>query len=69
MTIDVNGVLYPSKIFSEAIQNKTLFMRLAPKNDDLWFKAIELVEGIKIRKSEQTPPPPTPIAGTQKISL
>lgn len=69
MTIGVNGVLYPPKIFSEAIHDERLFMKLAPKNDDLWFKAIELVEGIKIRKSDQTPPPPIPIPGTQKISL
>jgi len=69
MTIGVNGVLYPPKIFSEAIHDERLFMKLAPKNDDLWFKAIELVEGIKIRKSDQTPPPPFPIAETQKISL
>ena len=67
--IGVNGVLYPPKCFGELIHNDKLFMELAPKSDDLWFKAVQLVEGVKARKADESPKPPIPIPGTQKISL
>lgn len=69
VAIGVNGVLYPPKVFSNLIHNEELFMKLAPKSDDLWFKAVQLMEGIKARKADESPKPPIPIPGTQKISL
>ena len=67
--IGVNGVLYPPHVFGELIHDDQLFMKLAPKNDDVWFKTVQLVEGIKARKSDESPKPPIPIPGTQSISL
>jgi hypothetical protein len=67
--IGVNGVLYPPHVFSNLIHNQELFMKLAPKNDDVWFKTVQLVEGIKARKADRSPKPPIPIPGTQYISL
>ena len=67
--IGVNGVLYPPHVFSELIHDDQLFMKLAPKNDDVWFKTVQLVEGIKARKADYSPEPPIPIPGTQSISL
>jgi len=42
---------------------------LAPKADDLWFKAMEILKGTRVRLSSRIVPEPIPIAGTQKISL
>lgn len=67
--IGVNGVLYPPHQFDELIHDERLFMNLAPKNDDLWFKAVQLVKGIEARKADTSPKPPIPIPGTQRISL
>lgn len=69
LPIGVEGVLYPPSIFSELIQNKDLFLKLAPKSDDLWFKAVALHENIVTRKADRSPQPIIPIMGTQKISL
>ena len=69
MPIGVEGVLYPPQIFTDLIQNDKLFLKLAPKSDDLWFKAVELHENIVARKADQSPKSSIPIAGTQKISL
>lgn len=69
MPIGVEGVLYPPGIFSDKIQDEALFLKLAPKSDDLWFKAIALHENITSRAADTSPKPSIPIANTQKISL
>lgn len=69
MPIGVEGVLYPPKIFSDLVFDQDLFLKLAPKGDDLWFKAVALHDGITSRKSDYSPKPSIPISGTQKISL
>jgi len=38
-----DGVLYPRKIFNDQIFDEETFMVLAPSNDDIWFKAMDLV--------------------------
>ena len=67
--IGVNGVLYPPHLFGELIHDDQLFMKLAPKNDDVWFKTVQLVEGIQAKKAGESPKPPIPIPATQSISL
>lgn len=69
MPIGVEGVLYPPGVFSDLIQNEELFLKLAPKNDDLWFKAVALHENVVSRVADNSPLPSIPIANTQKISL
>ncbi|MGL5357387.1 MAG: hypothetical protein ACRDAQ_12760, partial [Cetobacterium sp.] len=46
----IGGVLYPPKCFDEDIVNETLFMKLAPKADDIWFKAMTLKKNIECKK-------------------
>lgn len=46
----VGGILYPPNIFSSEILNEDLFTKLAPKADDLWFKAMSLKNGVKCKK-------------------
>ena len=69
MPIGLNGVLYPPRIFSDLIHDVKLFMELTPKADDIWFKTVQLLEGIKAKKADESPKPPIPIPGTQSISL
>lgn len=43
----IGGILYFPGCFDEKLTRKDLFMRLAPKGDDIWFKAMSLLKGIK----------------------
>lgn len=69
LPIGGKGVLYPSDAFDARFDQEALFMQLAPKADDLWFKAMEYLKGTSVRLSARTVPEPIPIAGTQAISL
>jgi hypothetical protein len=69
MPIGAWGILYPPKSLSEKTQDVGLFMKLAPKNDDLWFKAMALINGTLSRQARNPPKEPIPIIGTQKIAL
>ncbi|MGL5902329.1 MAG: hypothetical protein ACRCZO_06530 [Cetobacterium sp.] len=46
----IGGILYPAKCFDKEILNENQFMKLAPKADDIWFKAMTLKNGIKCKK-------------------
>lgn len=39
----VGGILYPPKSLDKQVSNKELFMKLAPKADDIWFWAMALI--------------------------
>lgn len=69
LPIGAEGVLYPPKIFTETVFDETLFLKLAPKADDLWFKALALSNNIMAVRAEGSPEYAIPISGTQKISL
>ncbi len=69
MAIGAEGVLYPPDIFPEIIFDEKLFLELAPKADDLWFKAVALSNNIMYKQAENSPKETIPIIGTQKISL
>jgi len=63
------GVLYPPHSLHQKVLDENLFMQLAPKADDLWFKAMALMQGTQSIQASQTPKEPIPIVGTQKIAL
>ncbi|WP_338356855.1 glycosyltransferase [Yeosuana marina] len=63
------GILYPPKALSEIIFDEDLFLKLTPKADDLWFKAMALLKGTISRQSGNLPKEPIPIIGTQKVAL
>lgn len=67
--IGVLGVLYPPKWYPEIIFDTKLFLKLTPKNDDLWFKAMALLNKTATRQSDNKPKEPIPIIGSQKIAL
>lgn len=69
MPIGYGGVLYPPNSLHPDVLNEALFMQLAPRADDLWFKAMSHLQGTLSRRSRQPVAKPNPIAGSQKVSL
>ena len=63
------GVLYPPNSLSDKVLDIDFFLKIAPKNDDLWFKAMALLNHTISRPAEIKPSEPIPIIGTQKIAL
>jgi hypothetical protein len=64
-----SGVLYPPNCLDNKVTEVDLFLKLAPKADDLWFKAMSLLKGTVSFQPEKTGKEPIPIVGTQFISL
>jgi Glycosyl transferase family 2 len=50
MPTGVSGVLYPPDSLHEEVLNKSLFMTIAPSNDDIWFKCCALLNKTKSRR-------------------
>lgn len=48
----VGGVLYPPHIFTDEIFNENVFMSICPTADDIWFKAMELLSGVNVKRAE-----------------
>lgn len=69
MPIGFGGVLYPPHCLHADATNRELFLRLTPKADDLWFKAMSYRAGTRTRRCSYAMPKPIPIAGSQKVSL
>jgi len=67
--IGYGGVLYPPGSLHSDVLSDSLFMNLAPRADDLWFKAMSLLAGTPVRRSTNPPLKPVPIPGTKKHSL
>ncbi len=63
------GVLYPPRALLPEAQDVGLFMRLAPTADDLWFKAMSLLNRTEVRRSSEPGPKPRLIIGSQRVSL
>ena len=47
LPIGANGILYPPNSLSKEVLNKDNFLKLAPHADDLWFKAMALLNNTK----------------------
>lgn len=69
MPIGYGGVLYPPHCLYADVQNRELFLRLTPKADDLWFKAMSYLAGTYTRRSANPGKKPIPIIASQKDSL
>lgn len=65
----VGAVLYPPRCFSDIVADSELIRELALQNDDLWLKAIEILEGIEVVSVNTDTPHPFIIAGTQHDTL
>lgn len=69
MPIGYGGVLYPPQALHTDVTNAELYLALAPRADDLWFKAMSHLKGTITQRSSQPGNKPIPIAGSQKVSL
>lgn len=69
LAVGWGGILYPPSSLHEDVLDEALYMTLAPKADDLWFKAMAYKKGTAVFKSSQPNPEPIPIMLTQKFSL
>ncbi|MHA7879530.1 MAG: hypothetical protein ACX931_07055 [Saccharospirillum sp.] len=69
LPLGFGGVLYPTNILPIEATNSDLYLKLAPKADDLWFRAIARHHGIEARTSDKAPKPPYPMPNSQTVSL
>jgi hypothetical protein len=67
--IGAEGVLYPPNKLSKKVTDSRLFLDLAPKADDLWFKAMAILNGTIAILANERARTPIPIIGSQKQSL
>ncbi|WLD59446.1 glycosyltransferase family 2 protein [Salinispirillum sp. LH 10-3-1] len=69
MPTGYGGVLYPPNALHADVTNKELYLKLTPKADDLWFKAMSFLHGTESRQSNKPGPKPITIWGSQKVAL
>jgi len=69
LPIGAGGTLYPPGTLDNKVFDQELFLQLAPKADDLWFKAMGLLKGTISMKASNSGNEPIPILGSQKDSL
>ncbi|MDQ2077153.1 glycosyltransferase family A protein [Marinimicrobium sp. ABcell2] len=69
LPIGYGGVLYPPGGLHEDVDNPELFLKLAPRADDLWFKAMSYLAGTTTRRSSDPGSKPIPIVRSQRDSL
>ncbi|WGK63842.1 glycosyltransferase [Croceiramulus getboli] len=69
MPVGAFCILYPPHALDQRVQDVSLFLQLAPKSDDLWFKTMALLHGTLSIPSQANCTDPIPIAGTQSIAL
>ncbi len=50
LPLGVGGVLYPPRILDEKVFDLALQRQLAPKADDIWFKAMSLLGGVVCKR-------------------
>lgn len=65
----VSGIFYPANCFYSDVTNKSLFIKLSPTADDLWYKIMTLLNGRKCRLVGNTSVHFPPVLGTQEFSL
>ena len=69
IAIGAGGVYYPVGALDPLVTEESLYMSLAPRADDLWFKAMSLLKDTPTLQTKQPTKTPTPIIGSQKIAL
>lgn len=69
MPIGCGGVLYPPHSLLPEATNSELFLKLAPKADDLWFKSMSYLNGTICRRASELSDDPIPVSGTRSFTL
>lgn len=68
MQVGCAGVLYPPGSFGPEVLDDSLFMKLAPAADDIWFWLMAVRSGKKIKVVEKNQPLPIPVLGASRTS-
>jgi len=50
--VGIGGTLFPPNCFHSDVQNKNLFMKLAPNADDIWFWAMAVLNSKRFNKNK-----------------
>ena len=69
LPIGYGGVLYPVGALHIDVTDASKYMMLAPKADDLWFKAMSFINKTQVRRSSNPGEKPLPIIGAKGSSL
>jgi len=69
LAVGYGGVVYPPNCMHADVVTHSLYDQLAPKADDLWFKAMSTRLGTKTQRCSDPRPKPTPICMSQRSSL
>lgn len=69
LAIGWGGIVYPPDSLDERVLDRDTYMRLCPRADDLWYKAMASLKGTVVRKSLKPYPAPVPIIASQGVSL
>lgn len=69
LPIGYGGVLYPVAALHSDVTDASKYMMLAPKADDLWFKAMSFINKTQVRRSSNPGEKPLPIIGAKGSSL
>jgi len=69
LAIGYGGVAYPSGSLHEDAVERSLYLELAPRADDLWFKAMARRVGTRVRRATHPPRKPLPILRSQRERL
>jgi hypothetical protein len=51
LPLGVGGVLYPPGRLHSEVFNESVFLKICPTVDDIWFKAMSLLNGVSCRKT------------------
>jgi hypothetical protein len=68
MQVGCAGVLYPPGTFGQDVLNESVFMKLTPVADDIWFWLMAVRAGKKISVAQKNQPLPIPVLGASKTS-
>lgn len=63
------GVLYPPQVMPDEVFNEAKFRAICWPNDDIWYKAMALLQGVEVQKVGQGRGEFITIPGTQDRSL
>lgn len=69
LPLGYGGVLYPAGALPPIATDTALYLKLAPKADDLWFRAVARHAGVVARTSLKAPESPYPMPNSQWVSL
>lgn len=53
MAVEVGGTLYPPQALPEEAFNKEVFMTLSPKQDDIWLRIMEVINGTYVVPAQE----------------